>query len=324
MNRRSLLRLSLAAAAACASTGAWSASNSALTLLVGYSAGGSADLVARVVAPEVSKQLGRQVIVENIAGASGMMALTKMMNSPADGQFLYMGGTDTVLIPMVNPKVKHRWDADLVPLGRISTVPMIFAVPSNSKYTSLTDLMTAGRKAGEGLRFNFATPGVGTMQHLYGALINKQGGLTMTHVPYRGGAQIVNDLVGQQVDGAVLVMSTALPFLKEGKIKAISVSDADRVSSLPNVKRIGEEAGFNDVSLPLWQGLFVKQGTPAAIAASYEKALQAALAQPAVKTKLAEYGITLAPMNGASLGIFVKSQAQVYRDIVDAAKITLD
>jgi tripartite-type tricarboxylate transporter receptor subunit TctC len=324
MHRRSLLRLTALTIAAGATATSVTAGDKAVTLLVGYSAGGSADLVARVVAPEMSKYLGRQVIVENLAGASGMLALTKLMNAPADGQYLYMGGTDTVIIPMVNPKVKHRWASDLDPVGRISTVPMVFAVPASSKYASLADLIAAQRKGGESSRFNFATPGVGTMQHLYGALINTRGQISMLHVPYRGGAQIVNDLVGQQVDGAVLVMSTAMPFLRDGKIKALSVSDAERVPSLPQVKRVGEEAGFNNVSLPLWQGLFVKHGTPAPLVASYEKALQAAMAQAGVKAKLAEYGITLAPMDGAALNTFVKGQAQVYRTIVDAARITLD
>jgi tripartite-type tricarboxylate transporter receptor subunit TctC len=162
------------------------------------------------------------------------------------------------------------------------------------------------------------------MQHLYGELINRQGKVSMTHIPYRGGAQIANDLVGQQVDSAVLVLSTAMPFLKDGKVKALSVSDTARVPQLPDVKRLGEEEGFGGMALPLWQGLFLKAGTPAATAAAYEKALLEAMAAPEVRAKLQESGITTSPLSGAELRAFVKPQAALYREIVTSSKITLE
>jgi tripartite-type tricarboxylate transporter receptor subunit TctC len=162
------------------------------------------------------------------------------------------------------------------------------------------------------------------MQHLYGSLINKRANLQMVHVPYRGGAQIATDLVGHQIDAAVLVLSTAMPFLKDGSIKALSVSDAVRSPQLPNVKRIGEEEGFQGTALPLWQGLFLKAGTPPAIVSAYEKALLEALGSPEARVKLAETGVTVAPMKGQEMKAFIKPQADLYRDIVRAAKITMD
>jgi len=323
MKRRWLNQLALLGAGALLSGFVHAQSDKPVSLVVGYSAGGSADLVARVVGTELSKRLGRQFIVENIAGASGMIAAQKVLSAPADGSVVYMGGTDTVLVPMVNNKTRLDWEKDLVPVGRMTTVPLIFAVPAGSPYGSLSDLVGALRKTGKE-SFNYATPGIGTMQHIYGSLINKQAKVDMLHIPYRGGAQIANDLVGGQVDSAVLVLSTAMPFLKDGKIKALSVSDGARVAQLPNVKRIGEEEGFNGVSLPLWQGLFVKSGTPPAIVAAYEKALLEALAQPEVRAKLADAGITVAPMNGRDLRAFVRPQAALYRDIVKTAKITME
>lgn len=294
-----------------------------ISLIVGYSAGGSADLVARIVGAELSKRFSRTVIVENVAGASGMLAAQRVLNGPADGSLLYMGGTDTVVVPMVNAKVKLDWESDLVPVGRMSTVPMVFAVPKEAPYTSLAGLIAALRKGGRD-SINFATPGIGTMQHLYGALINKQAKVAMLHVPYRGGAHITNDLVGGQVDSAMLVLSTAMPFLKDGKIRALSVSDTVRVPQLPEVKRIGEEEGFAGMALPLWQGLFLKAGTPAAIVAAYDKALKEALAQPEVRQKLQDAGITVAHMGGAEFKAFVKPQAALYRDIVTSSKITME
>lgn len=294
-----------------------------LSLVVGYSAGGSADFVARVVGEAMSKRLGRQVIIENVVGASGMLAVQKVLNAPADGNLIYMGGTDTVAVPMVNPKAKVDWDRDFAPVGRMTTLPMIFAVPKSSPYSTLGELIAALRKGGTDA-FNYATPGVGTMQHFYGSLINRQAKVSMLHIPYRGGAQIANDLVGNQVDSAVLVLSTAMPFLKDGRIKALSVSDAVRVPQLPDVRRIGEEEGFAGVALPLWQGLFVKTGTPPATVAAYEKAMLETLAQPEVKAKLLESGVTAAPMSGSDLRTFIRPQAALYRDIVQSAKITME
>lgn len=323
MNRRTMHRLSALVVAALLSGASHAQSDKPISLVVGYSAGGSADFVARVVGAELGKRLGRQVIIENVAGASGMLAVQKVLNAAADGNLIYMGGTDTVLVPLVNPKVKLSWERDLLPVGRMTTVPMILAVPAGSPHKTLSDLVGALRKGGKD-NFNYATPGIGTMQHLYGSLINKQAGVSMLHIPYRGGAQIANDLVGNQVDSAVLVLSTAMPFLRDGKIKALSVSDAERVPLLPEVKRIGEEEGFNGAALPLWQGLFVKAGTPAETVAAYEKALVEAMAQPEVRKKLADSGITPAPLNGKDLRTFVSPQAALYGDIVKAAKLTLE
>ncbi|MEK8034033.1 tripartite tricarboxylate transporter substrate-binding protein [Ideonella sp. DXS29W] len=122
----------------------------------------------------------------------------------------------------------------------------------------------------------------------------------------------------------MLVYSTALPFLKEGRIKALSVSDSARVPQLPDVRRIGEEDGMNGVSLPLWQALFAKAGTPGSVVLSVEKAMLDALAQPEVKSKLMEAGVTAAPMSGRDLPGFIKPQAALYREIVQSARITMD
>lgn len=322
MNRRHVLKF--VAIASCAlSTGLVSAqSDKPVSVIVGYSAGGSADFVARTIGTEMSKHLGRQIIVENAAGASGMLAAQKVINNPADGGMIYMGGTDTVINPMVNTKVKVNWEKDFQAIGRMTTLPMIYAVNAKSPYSSMPELFAALKKGKTD--YTYATPGIGTMQHLYGALINKNAKVSMVHVPYKGGPQITTDLLGGHVDSAVLVLSTAMPFLKEGTIKALSISDAVRAPALPNVKPIGEEDGFSGLALPLWQGFFVKAGTPAATLAAYEKAFLAAVASPEVQTKLKDAGITPSPMNGKDLTAFVKQQALIYQDVVNSAKIALE
>jgi tripartite-type tricarboxylate transporter receptor subunit TctC len=323
MKRRLLTQIALLGATAFITGATHAQSDKPISLVVGYSAGGSADFVARVVGAELGKRLGRSVVVENAVGASGMIAAQKVVNGATDGTLIYMGGTDTIAVPLVNPKVKLDWEKDLQPIGRMTTLPMIFAVRSNSPHNTLADLVGTLRKTNnEG--YSYATPGIGTMQHFYGSLINNQAKVSMLHVPYRGGTQIATDLVGGQVDSAVLVLSTAMPFLKDGRIKALSVSDTVRVPQLPNVKRIGEEDGFAGISLPLWQGLFVKAGTPPATVAAFEKALMETMKHPEVVAKLADGGIAAAPLTGADLQLFAKPQASIYRDIVKSAKITME
>ena len=149
MKRRLLNQAALLAAAALFTGAVQAQSDRPISLVVGYAAGGSADFVARVVGAELSKRLGRQVIIENTAGASGMLAAQKVLGAPADGNMIYMGGTDTVAVPIVNPKVKLDWEKDLAPIGRMATVPMLFAVPASSPYQTLSDLVNSVRKSGK-------------------------------------------------------------------------------------------------------------------------------------------------------------------------------
>ena len=320
--RRSALSLLSALALGPAFSGGASAqADKPITMMVGYSAGGSADSVARVTATALATALKRQVIVENLPGASGILAANKVVNGPADGSVIYLGGSDTILTPMVNPNVKLDWEKALLPVGRIATSPLIFAVHKSSPYNSLPELIAGLRKPDQ-KPLTYAVPGIGTSQHIYGAVISLRNKVAMTPVPYRGGAQIVVDLAGEHVDSAVLALSTALPFLKDGTIKALSVSDAPRTAQLPQVKPISEEKDFSDVSLPIWQGLFLKAGTPPATVAACEQALAQALESPELRKKLSDAGFAVAPLGSTQLQAFMKSQADFYRGVVKTLKIT--
>lgn len=315
----SLSKIALLLIAALFATAAYGQHEKPLSIVVGYAPGGSADFVARLVGTAMAMRLGRQVSVENVTGESGMLAAQRVLRAPANGDTIYMGGTDTVVVPMVTRKAKPNWERDFQPIGRMTTIPMVFAVPSSSPYATLDDLGSALHSKGKETAFSYATPGAGTMQHLYGELISKQAKISMAHVPYRGGSQIADDLVGRQIDSAILVLSTALPLLREGKIKALSVSDATRV--LLGVRNIGEEEGFNGVTLPLWQGLFVRAGTPASIVQSYEKTLRDVLARGDIRAKLLVSGINVAPLSGKDFRGFIRTQSIIYRDIVESAGI---
>lgn len=316
MHRRTLLH---GAAAAAFVSQARGQSDGPVSLVLGYAAGGTTDLIARIVATEMSRLLNRQVLVENVPGASGMLAAQKVANGPADGRMIYMGGTDTVVVPMLNDKVKVQWERDFTPIGSSTYVSMILAVSSKSPYQSLTEVIATLRKTKKD--FTYATPGVGTMQHLYGSLIRERAKIPLVHVPYKGGAPITNDLIGGHVDCAVLTTTSALQYIKDGSIRAISVADSTRLASLPNVKTIGEEEGFSAVSMPLWHAYFVKGGTPPAMAAAYESALLSAVGGAEVQKRFRDAGATPWVQTGKDLTTHIRRQSEIFKDIIQSAKI---
>lgn len=313
------LALALAVIAPAATPLALAQPDAPLTLLVGYSAGGSADLAARIIAPEISARIGRTVIVENATGASGMIALQKLINAPADGNTLYYGGFDTVAVPMTNAKVKVNWETDTIAISRTTTTSMAVVVPAQSEHKDMAALIAAAKAAPESV--SYGSPGIGSAQHLLGEMIAQRAGIKMLHAPYRGGAQVTNDLLAGVLDSAVLTLSTALPLAKEGKIRVLAVSGTERAAQLPDVPPLSELPGLNGLSLPLWQGVFANAGSKPDFIAALDKAIAEALATPAVQKRYADVGFTAAPLASAAFKTFVGQQAATYKGVIDSAKI---
>lgn len=300
---------------------AFAQSDGPITLLVGYSAGGSADFAARVIAPELSERLGRTVVVENATGASGMIALQNLINARPDGSTLYYGGFDTVAVPMVNAAVAIDWKVETIPVARTATTSMTIAVPAASPYQTIDDLVAAARAEPDTILYG--TPGIGSAQHFVGEMISHAAGVTFLHAPYQGGAQVSNDLLGGMLDSAVFTTSTVLPFLTDGSARALAVTTEDRSAALPDVPTLNETPGFEGLALPLWQGVFVKAGTDAAIVTELATAIEASLAEPDVQERLAGAGFTAAPLPPAEFTAFIEAQAAVYAQIVEQSAIAI-
>jgi tripartite-type tricarboxylate transporter receptor subunit TctC len=307
--------------AAFAWAGSVQAQTGPISFLVGYAAGGSADFVTRVLAAELPAQLGRNVVVENAAGASGMIALQRLVNQPADTNRIYFGGFDTVSVPMVNPDAKIDWEKETLPVGRTTMTSMVLVVPKEAPYQDLAGLIAAA-KAEPG-SISYGTPGNATAQHLAGELLNANAGIELLHVPYRGGAQIMTDLIGGTLNSAVAVLSTALPYLQQDQVRALAIFDSSRSPLLPNVPALSESPDFAGVSMPLWQGVFVKAGTPEEFVGQLDAAIKAALEKPDVQEKLAKAGFTAAPLSTSAFADFIRSQAQTYEQAFKAANIAL-
>jgi len=316
------LALALGVAAPVAAPIALAQSGAPLTLLVGYSAGGSADLAARIIAPEISSRIGRTVIVENATGASGMIALQKLVNGASDGNTLYYGGFDTVAVPMTNAKVGVNWATDTIAVGRTTTTSMAVVVPAQSESQDMAALLAAAKAAPESI--SYGSPGIGSAQHLLGEIISQRVGVKLLHAPYRGGAQVTNDLLAGVLNSAVLTLSTALPLAKENKIRILAVSGNERAPQAPEVPTLAEIPGMDGLALPLWQGIFAKAGAQADFIAAVDKAISDALATPDVQKRYAEVGFLAAPLSASAFKDFVVQQGTVYKGVIESAKIVAE
>ena len=247
MSFRKRLPLSVAALAISiashAQQPAWPAAR-AITIIVPFSAGGSVDASARLVAQRLGERLKQSVVVENVAGAGGTIGVAKAVAAPADGYTLVMGADSPMAIArFINPAAV-RYDAlkDLAPVGLVNTAPMVIVARPGLQANTLAEVLKLA-KAQPG-KLSYATSGVGTVLHLAMELIKDQAGVFITHVPYRGGAQIVTDVVGNQVDLALLVSVTATPNVQAKKMKAIAVTSNKRLPTLPDVPAVAETPGF--------------------------------------------------------------------------------
>ena len=321
ISRRTLVALAAATlAGAAAAQPQWPAARP-ITIIVPFSAGGSVDAIARLLAGKLAERLKQSVVVENVAGAGGAIGVSKAVSSQPDGYTLVMGADSPVAIArLVNPAaVKYDALKDLAPVGLVNTAPMVLVARPGLPANNLSELIHLARaKPGQ---LSYATSGIGTVLHLAMELIKDQSKIYITHVPYRGGAQIVTDVVGNQVDLALLVSVTALPQLQSKKMKAIAVTDDKRLPTLPDVPTVAETPGFKDYDMVSWTGLFAPAHTPPAIVDRLNHELNEVLHAEDVKAKLAEQGAIGGSGTPAEFARFVAREQERYARIVKAANI---
>jgi tripartite-type tricarboxylate transporter receptor subunit TctC len=299
---------------------AWPAAR-AITLVVPYTAGGSVDFAARLVAQHLGEQLKQSVVVENVGGAGGVIGVARAVRAAPDGYTLVMAPDSPVAIAgLVNPAaVKYDATKDLAPVGLVNTAPMVLSARPGLDARTFPELVELAR-AQPG-KMNYATSGIGTVLHLAMEMIAARANMQLTHVPYRGGAQIVTDLIGNQVDLAMLVSVSAAPNVTSGRFKGIAVTAAKRVASLPEVPALSEYPGFESFEILAWTGLFAPAGTPSAIVATLNETLNRVLASPEVEGKLVEQGAIPGKGSSADFEMFLRREHERYAQIVQQAGI---
>jgi len=259
-----------------------------LKLIVPFTPGTGIDIVARTVGPKLGERLHRPVVVENKAGASGNIGTEFVVHSPADGNTLLVSVNTLVMNRALYPQLPFDPVKDLVPVSLTSWGQLILVTPPSTGFKTAQDLVKAA-KARPG-KLNYASPGVGTPHHMSMELFKQTAGVYLTHIPYRGSAQAVTDLLGGQVDAMFLPIHVALPFVRAGRLVALGIGSEKRHALLPDVPTL-KEAKAGDVDVDMWYGVFAPPGTPPDQVLKLNHELKDILATPEVRTAFQAQGM---------------------------------
>ena len=306
-----------------AASPAWAQSDDypsrSITLVCGYPPGGSTDLTARTVAAELTRRLGRQVVVENVGGAGGALGAQKVQQATPDGYTLLLGSNNEMAIAgLVNTNVRYDPVRHFTPIGRVASQPMVLVASPKTGVKDLPGFIDLARRNPG--RFSFGSSGVGTALHLAGEMIKEAAGLFIVHIPYRGVAPLTTDLLGGQLEFGVFVLSSGLPHIRSGKVVAIGTTEARRSPVAPEIPALAEHPQLRNVDISSWFGLWGPPGLPQPVVRRLKAALAESLTAPELLQKMRESGATVAAP-GAELGDFQVAEIAKYRRIVDYAKI---
>ena len=270
--------------AALSPTGTWAQEwpSKTISLVVPFPAGGSNDVVARLVGESVRKRLGQTVLVDNKPGANGALGVDTTLRAAKD-QHTFLVASDSVsLLPLFR---NMPWDLSktFTPIAVLSFQPIVVVTAPSTGMKTLQDLQT--RAKGKPDQVSYASSGQGSIQHLVGELFSQNLGINLLHIPYKGGGQAVNDVISGQVSAAVLGAAAVLPHIKSGKLIALAVSTRRRSSILPDTPTLSE-SGAGDIDVPQWSALFAVEGTPAPIMAQMRRVVDESLADAGLKQQL--------------------------------------
>ncbi|WP_059412350.1 tripartite tricarboxylate transporter substrate binding protein [Cupriavidus basilensis] len=310
--------LAFAAALACGAAPALRAQPAAwptkpVRLVVGYSAGGATDVIARLVAVKLGEQLGQSVVVDNRAGANSNVGAELVAKSPPDGYTLYVYTIANTINASLYDKLGYDPQKDFEPVGLIARIPNILVVNPKLPVKTLADYMRLARSAPEGV--TFASSGSGSSIHLSGEMFKMQARLNMLHVPYRGSAPAVTDLLGGQVQSMFDNTPSSLPHVKAGRLRAIAITSAQRSPLLPDVPTVAE-SGFPGFDVQSWFALAAPAGTPQPVVERLNAALGKVLAMPDVRQRLQDLAATPEPGTPDQLRKLIASETRRWRDVV--------
>jgi tripartite-type tricarboxylate transporter receptor subunit TctC len=319
LHRRQFLRL-----AACAATlpaVSWTANaqtwpSRPVRLVVGFGAGSSADILARLMSQWLSERLGQQFIVENRTGAGGNIATEAVVRSPADGYTLLLAGSNDAINTKLYDNLSYNFIRDIEPIAALIRVPNVMVVNPSVPAATVPEFI-AYAKANPG-KINMASVGTGTVPHVAGELFNIMAGVNLVHVPYRGPAAL-NDLIGGQVQVMFPPIDISVEHIRIGKLRALAVTSAKRSEILPDVPTLGEFLPGFEASVFL--GIGAPKSTPAAIVGRLNKEINAALADPNLKARYADLGAIVLGGSPADFGKLIAEDAEKWGKVIRVANI---
>ena len=292
-----------------------------IKILVGYSAGGAVDAIARSVGQRMAVTLGQPVIVENKPGAGTNIAVKALIASPPDGYTLLLGANALSVNPSLFQPAPYDLERDFTPVSLVGRVPVVLAVREGSEIKTLAQLSVATKAKPESI--SVATPGNGSTPHLAMELFQHTAGLSWRHVPYKGGAQALTDVLGGHVDVVAVNALEALPLVKGGKLRVLAVMSPERSAMLPGVPTVAE-SGYPGFESSVWYGFVAPAGLPKPILAKVHEAVQKALESSEVRDQLAAAGGVSLPGAPELFGKLVRDDAARYGKLIREANIKPD
>ncbi|ALM86003.1 tripartite tricarboxylate transporter substrate binding protein [Bordetella sp. N] len=292
-----------------------------IKLQVGYAPGGSADTLARLVGQAIGQQFGQPVIIENRPGASGNIAAAYVARSAPDGYTLFLGSNATA----INMTLYHGLTFDLrknfAPIGMIASFPNMIVINPSLPARNLQEFIAYAQQHPG--KLNFGSSGTGSSTHLAGVLFGQQAKVTMTHVPYKGSAPALTDLMGGQIDVMFDNAPSSLPYAQSGKLRALAVTSDTPMKTAPAIPTAASQ-GLPDFRIKSWYGLFAPAGTPPEVVQRLNDAIRRALSQSDVQTKLAELGVQGEPDTPADFKVYVDGEIDRWAAVVKASGATVE
>ena len=296
--------------------------NKPIKLIVPFPAGGGGDTLARLVMLRAAKELGQPIVVDNLGGAGGNVGSSAAAKAPADGYTLLYGTNGTLAINHTIYKASgFSPTKDFDPVIQLTSIAAMVVVRPGLPVNSMAELTTL-LKANPG-KYTFGSAGNGTTSHLAGEIYKSSAGLAVVHIPYRGGAQAMTDLVGGQIDMMIEVMPSAAPQARAGRIKPLAVSTAKRAPGWPDVQTMAE-SGLKGFEVSAWDAIVVPAGTPRPIIDRLNAAIRAALADPELRAQLATRGTEVAPGTPEELSQHITSNLKLWGDAVKRSGASID
>jgi tripartite-type tricarboxylate transporter receptor subunit TctC len=290
-----------------------------ITLICPYSAGGNADQRSRQIGRFISTALGQPVLVDNKPGAGGNIGTEAVARAKPDGYTIGMGNFAPLAVnPTMFLKLNFNPAKDLMPICLIEKGPLVLMVPANSPFRSVKDIIAAA-KASPG-KLSFASGGLGGSHHLSGEMFKSLAGLSIVHIPYKGGAPATTDLMGGQIDMMFEQMYAAAPSIRGGKLRALAITSKVRSPLFPDLPTMAE-AGVPGFEVQNWQGLIAPAGTPAAIIRTLNEAVNKALMDPTIKEQMLAQGNELGGGSPEVFAALIKSEADRWGKLVKSAAI---
>lgn len=291
-------------------------------VVVAYTPGGANDIAARVFSQLLGERMKQAFVVENRPGASGITGTTMVAKSEADGYTLLLGAGGTMTInPALFPSLSYDPLKDFAPVGLIARSPLVVVVPASLPVKNVQELIAFAKARPDGLAY--ASPGQGTPLHLAGELFTRRTGIKSLHVPYKGSAPALNDLMAGRVDVMFDVLGSSIEFVRAGRLRALAVTSLQRSIHLPDVPTLNE-SGVKDFDVTSWFALFAPANTPPAIVSALNAELGRSAATPEAKERLAPLGMEPASSTPEQLRAMVQAEQSRWRDLIRATNIKVE